>query len=91
MPLKLDRLEMVLVSILLNIKEIAMPVMGPNQDYAYEIGDKATDRILQVLKEEFGVFSPNDKSMFKNGWDTLSGQLREVVKELVWNDHMDAF
>ena len=74
-----------------------MPVMGPNKDYADNLGNAATDAILTLLVGNFGVERPCDLDVvpmgkkFASEWDEQVNKLREVVKEMVWIDHCASF
>ena len=66
-----------------------MPCMGPNRDYAYELGEKAYEEIIKILEEKYGVETSKSKTMsvFTEKAIEHRKRLEEIIKELIWTQH----
>jgi hypothetical protein len=67
-----------------------MPVSGPNKEFAYKLGEKATKAILRFLETEYHVYRPTPDLLLgeklQPEWDALEKKLQEIVSEMVWID-----
>ena len=74
-----------------------MPCMGPSEQHAYELGDKAYNEIVGLLEETYGVSPKCNEQMVKINpvmkphWEKAQADLKKAIQEYIWNDHCLGF
>lgn len=72
-----------------------MPVSGPNLKVAREIGEKAAEDILSILKEKYGISDPLPKEMrifnFSEQKEQVISNIKSNIIELVVLDFCESF
>ena len=66
--------------------------MGPDKDYAYELGDRAYKEVMKLLEEKYYINEANlSKGLFRDSFQRHTGQLKEVLQEIMYDDACDGF
>ena len=72
-----------------------MACTGPSKDYAYDVGERATEQVLKMLNEEYNVLILNESSYCTrkelDEWYTNTEDLKKIIQKIVWADHANGF